>query len=1395
MNLKGNATITSGTWGYGATGLTHRIGGSLSIASGGIWNDNTGTISFVGTSNGILSNSDTANFKNLLVNKSSTRERFVSLELGSNILLSTSGTITIDGGCLDLSAYSLQTRGSVSVNDGGKLAIGPGGILTMYSASSLNVNQGGVLETLGTNVAQAMITRLTGTYNLEINSGGTISSEWTIFEYPGINGIRVKDGALVDHTHSLHHCTFRFGTSGGPLLTIDNAQTFTIEDARFPSGGSATFNVSKTMSQGEVSFNGESGGFAGTGNENDPFSRINWSSDVPEIQVNPGAFSFGNVTWMSTSSMYMLIANPGNAILRGDIHMPQGFSVSFVGTRAEGSQELIPSAKSDQEFGRNDMGFSFLPGTSGVYNITFAPQEPIPYSGYMVVTHNADQPPFNILCTGNGIGAKLHLDNTQLQFDLQPGQTGSILTNLSDAGTDSLSYFGYVNYMRDREVILETGFEDSMPPAGWSETQVSGTAGDWLRSNGTVHPSGSPPNSGSWLGYFNSYTSNTGNSTRLESPVMDLSQKSNLTLSLWMFHDSGYTTRNDRIQVQVSIGGGAWTDVGAPISRYTGQWYWHQHYIDLSSVNNTANVRVGLLGISEYGNDIHIDDVQITGTTQLPSDWITLNGGTTVSGLIYPDDPAVPISISVDTTGIPQGFYMNQLVFMSNDPVYPYYALPIMVRIGIPEYVTSPGSLEFGSLQVGMATMLGFNLESTGDIGLSGTVSTPDGFALITIPGPGDRSASAERTLENRRNQEEFYLHPGESLYFMVGFGPTEARNYNDQITISTNTGTDTYIAVTGAGISLPQIITSPVSDIRAASAICHADLISTGNLHISARGVVYNTWGDPDLDDGNVLLSEGQGGAFDLPLSGLIHGNTYYIKAFATNTLGTVYGEELSFSTLSPLLTLSTNVLPDFGHIPVGTTSTPSSFTITGQNLVDFVMMTSHSGFAMSLNQATGYDSLLILYPVDETLPETTVFVRFTPPSTGVFADFITPLTVGGSSGDIAVSGLGVTIPQVHISIPFNITTGSAEIGGLVQDDGLSPVSACGICWSTDPDPTVAGWHSTLMYQPDWYYSIMEGLEPGTTYYARAYATNIAGTGYSSQSEFSTHFLPQISVLPTALPGFGEALIGSITPTAQMTVQGSTLGATLTLSVSANYGMSLSNRDGGREFTQIIDIPAMSGVIPPTTVYVRFQPQSGGNLDDLILCEAEGAEDVLIPVYGTGIGLPTVSTTPASDIASFFATVGGSILSDGFSAIIACGVCFDTSPGVDLDSPHTSNSALQGEFTDYLADLLPNMEYYIRAYAINAAGTSYGTELSFSTPPDFVAAPLNLRVSIVGPDVMLEWDPVPDADCYKVYSLDFYTDQTEDWPLPQICLTPSLSMSVVDLGPRKFFFVIACRE
>ena len=85
-----------------------------------------------------------------------------------------------------------------------------------------------------------------------------------------------------------------------------------------------------------------------------------------------------------------------------------------------------------------------------------------------------------------------------------------------------------------------------------------------------------------------------------------------------MYHDNGYSSSADRVQVQVSTDSGTtWQNVGAPVARYNGSTGWAQHTVSLAAYEKEV-IRLGFLGISEYGNDVHVDDVLIGETPCLP---------------------------------------------------------------------------------------------------------------------------------------------------------------------------------------------------------------------------------------------------------------------------------------------------------------------------------------------------------------------------------------------------------------------------------------------------------------------------------------------------------------------------------------------------------------------------------------------------------------------------------------------------------------------------------------------------------------------------------------------------------------------------------------------------------
>jgi len=195
-------------------------------------------------------------------------------------------------------------------------------------------------------------------------------------------------------------------------------------------------------------------------------------------------------------------------------------------------------------------------------------------------------------------------------------------------------------------------FDSVTPPAlptGWAKVDVNGTTGDWRTNAGTVHPSGGGTHSAPNLVYFNSWTASSGNSTRLYRTIpVNMTALPSSDLTFWMFHDTGYSSLNDRVQVQVSTNGGtSWVNVGTAISRYNGTVGWAQHTVGLSAYSTETNLLVGLLGISNYGNDVHVDDITLGGTPTC-----TAPIGGLVVGNVYDantDAPLVGAAVSNDS--------------------------------------------------------------------------------------------------------------------------------------------------------------------------------------------------------------------------------------------------------------------------------------------------------------------------------------------------------------------------------------------------------------------------------------------------------------------------------------------------------------------------------------------------------------------------------------------------------------------------------------------------------------------------------------------------------------------------------------------------------------------------
>jgi uncharacterized protein (TIGR02145 family) len=117
---------------------------------------------------------------------------------------------------------------------------------------------------------------------------------------------------------------------------------------------------------------------------------------------------------------------------------------------------------------------------------------------------------------------------------------------------------------------------------------------------------------------------------------------------------------------------------------------------------------------------------------------------------------------------------------------------------------------------------------------------------------------------------------------------------------------------------------------------------------------------------------------------------------------------------------------------------------------------------------------------------------------------------------------------------------------------------------------------------------------------------------------------------------------------------------------------------------------------------------------------------------------LPAVSTKAITSVTSTTAISGGNITGNGGAPITALGVCWGISPGPTVSDEKTSDGAGTDSFTSILNGLEVNTAYFVRAYATNIAGTSYGDEVNFVTTDKALSASTLEPTAVATTSVML---------------------------------------------------------
>jgi hypothetical protein len=156
---------------------------------------------------------------------------------------------------------------------------------------------------------------------------------------------------------------------------------------------------------------------------------------------------------------------------------------------------------------------------------------------------------------------------------------------------------------------------------------------------------------------------------------------------------------------------------------------------------------------------------------------------------------------------------------------------------------------------------------------------------------------------------------------------------------------------------------------------------------------------------------------------------------------------------------------------------------------------------------------------------------------------------------------------------------------------------------------------------------------------------------------------------------------------------------------------------DGDLDITTVATGTALSTTLQDFTFNL---PASAavGNLDFLLVQRARGSSELAFDnIRITGTTLPTVTTATPSGITSNRAVLGGNVTADGGDAVTDRGVVYSaTNTTPTTSDTKDANGTGTGSFSKTLAGLAPATTYYVRAYAINSAGTSYGSVATFTT-------------------------------------------------------------------------------
>ena len=594
----------------------------------------------------------------------------------------------------------------------------------------------------------------------------------------------------------------------------------------------------------------------------------------------------------------------------------------------------------------------------------------------------------------------------------------------------------------------------------------------------------------------------------------------------------------------------------------------------------------------------------------------------------------------------------------------------------------------FATLSTNVATSVtnitaisGGNITSDG-----GTPVTARGICWSTSPNPTVTNDSTRNGVGAGAFTSNIVRLLGSTTYYVRAYAiNTAGVAYGNQITFTTPVPT------------LPSITTTPLSSTTSVSVATGGSIVNNGGALITARGMVWDTLTNP-LVTKNRSINGSLNNIFLDTIRGLTGSRVYYVRSYATNSAGTAYGNEVIFTTFPP-------VVPTVSINPIGLITNVSA----------------RSGGAITSDGGAAILSKGVVWSI---FPNPTIsnsktndgsgVTPFISQLTGLLGDsvyyvraYATNATGTGYSSQLSFKATPPILATITTTSVSGVTSSKAFSGGNLLSNGGGIISARGLVWNTATGPTLSNFKTTASGSVGIFTDSLLGLNPGTTYYVKAYVTNDKGTAYGNEVTFKS-----LDTLPTVTT---KAVTG-ISQTA------ATSGGTITFTGGAPHS------EKGMVYATTTNPTILNNKLPDNSSGLTWNSNLTGLMGNTKYYIRAYATNIIGTAYGmldsfvTLPIIPTITTNLVTTITRTTAVSGGNISSNGGYVILARGIVWNKTgnPVVGTDSSRTDASMTTGSYTINVGNLNSGITYYVRAYATNAVGTAYGNELSFTTQPVF---------------------------------------------------------------------------